>query len=223
MQDGNLKPMYSSLMHSPHSLVALAIVVVAGCGGANSSSSRIIPVEPLAPAEREELLPFEQDVVQLPQDEQIEFWIEELRALSDGRPCHVSKAGRNEQRPLDWLASFGEDALEPLLELITEYSERSEWTTSDPTEESGEFLPHSDVMVHTLWCIQEMPITDPGVEAKLLAILDNSCRVNDGKQLWGLIPVHTADTLYKRFRGYAEPKMLDNNALDTPESYLMGR
>lgn len=208
-------------------LVAAAILAV-GCG------NEIEPPSAPAPKDRtssdasnqrasEELLPFEREVRKRPHDEQIEFWIGQLRSLSEGEPCDVSKAGFNDHLPLGELVKFGEASVNPLLDLITEYSKRSEWDVENPTEDDGNFRPFSERIIHALWYLQEMDIHEPTLEARLQEILRNSLAVNEGKELWGNIPVHAADTLHKRFPGYPKPKSLGNNALDAPEDFLTPR
>jgi hypothetical protein len=161
----------------------------------------------------------------LPED-QIQYWIEQLDAMAAGKECDIDK-GTNAHFPLDYVAKFKEAAVTPLLKLACKWADQPEWTNAeefredDDENETVQATPMSEVILFVLWKVKEMGYATPEVEPLLREFLEKSCRVNEGKPIWGTNPVHCADCLFTFYpEKYPEPKMAGNNALENRQEFF---
>jgi hypothetical protein len=178
--------------------------------------------EAAAEARKRQFEAFMSGIRAKPKAEQIQFWIDQLNLLSSGKRNSISENGCNDHLGLGALKEIGgKDVVIALLHLAAKFAKKYEWTPEDATEDNAERLPSQDPMIHLMWTVAEMGFANKDTEVLLRDILKKSCQVNDGKEMWGLLPVHCAGTLHKLFsKRYPDSEIAGNNALNNRLDFL---
>jgi hypothetical protein len=131
----------------------------------------------------------------------------------------VSRLGYNAHYPLGELEPLGKKAVIPLLTLAARWASSPEWTTDN--DDDCEETPMHEVLLYLLWKVKDLKHKDRQAELLLCEFLAKSCRINEGREVWGILPVHCAKCLHEIFVGYPEPKMEGNNALGNRVEFLL--
>jgi hypothetical protein len=154
----------------------------------------------------------------MPVADRIAFWIGQLDKLAAGEECEASRIGVDAEFPLDQLVEIGKEAVIPLLRLACKWADQPEWDNDD--EKAAKRTPMADVILWLLWRVKDLGHADRQIERLLREFLKRSCAVNEGRSLWGTLPVHCADCLHELFDRYPESKMAGNNALENRTTFL---
>jgi hypothetical protein len=154
----------------------------------------------------------------MPVPDRIKFWIGILDLMAAGKDNEITRIGMNARVPLEYLAKIGNNVVAPLLKFACLWADEPEWDSDD--EDAANKKPMADVIQYSLWKVKEMGYADRQVELLLREFLDRSCRVNEGRKLWGTLPVHCADCLHALFSRYPESEMEGNNALGNRAAFL---
>lgn len=155
----------------------------------------------------------------MPSAKRISHWVTVLDRLASGRlreadsyslVCLVSK------HAIEQLARLG--AVMEMLEFVRSWSDKPEFKGDSPgeVEELAMQTPVIDVLMYlhdARWRCHE-------AEKVLQDILRVSCRANQRRKLWGILPLWAARCLRKHFKGYPDPEDSGSNELVNRAMFL---
>jgi hypothetical protein len=144
--------------------------------------------------------------------ERIDYWIDQLDQMAAGKDCDMTRLGRNAHAPLERLGKMGTGMAVPLLKFACRWAEKPEWDCDDL--KAAKEKPMVEVFYHLFVKVAELRHNDPSIELLLREFLTRSCRANEGRTLWGILPFRCAQCLHKLFDRYPEAKIAADNALE---------
>ena len=156
----------------------------------------------------------------LSHEDQVDYWIKVLNRVASGEEQRYFEwAFLAQEHAIEQLEDIGELAVVPMLKFVLDWSDKPEYTGDYPDEEL-EDMPMSSVVCAVLSCITELGDSSGETEGLLQEILQKSIVANEGRELWGVIPVWAARCLEELFE-YPEPQQDENsNKLLNINDYL---
>lgn len=151
--------------------------------------------------------------------DQVAQLIQHLEEMAKGKKDNYAVWER--KRIFEYLAKLGDEPVLPLLKFARKWAGKSEWIGDRPTKGIKE-RPFTYPVMYAIWTVRDSGCATSEVKSLLRAILRKAIKANEGRTLWGTLPRHTADCLFKLFDGYPEPTQNSgNNRLMNAEAFLV--
>ncbi len=156
------------------------------------------------------------DSISFPHEKQIAHWIAVLERLA------MDEENRDwsflaEERAISELMK--EQAIVDMLEYVRRWAGKPEYQGDKPGK--LERLPMQGPVDEVLTTLENARWKCPAAEPILQDIVRQSCKANEGRNHWGVIPYRAAMCLYKHVEGYPEAvRGVMNNRLENASEFL---
>ncbi len=146
----------------------------------------------------------EGDLPSSTKDGHVEHWVNVLERIASGKENESEWSFLASDYAIRRLKELGDRAIVPVLKFVRKWSGKPEFDGDRPKRKFNE-LPMQTPTINALMLVRESSCHTLEVESLLRDILRRSIKANDGRKLWGIMPVWTARCLSTLFEHYPNP------------------